>query len=203
MRRLVPRSIATAVLALATPALAEPTPSPTPPQTADVTVAVRADDARATLERRASVQSLAAVPLPNASLASVETWTPACAAPCVARLDPRFSYRVSGDGLVPSGAFTLPGGQERVLVDARMGSAYGRIGGAVLGAAGAGALLLGGAALVATPILEDHQVGSPSLRTGVLAGGVGLVGAGVLAVGAGLWMWLHNGTRVDVAGLAF
>jgi hypothetical protein len=77
-----------------------------------------------------------------------------------------------------------------------MGSSYGRVGGLALGGAGLGALLLGGAALVATPILEDRSVGSPELRTGVLAGGVGLVGAGVLAVSAGLWLWLHNGTRV-------
>jgi hypothetical protein len=197
MRRLVPRSFVSVVLTLAAPAVAQEAP-PKPPE---IAVALHADDGRATLERRASVESPAGFPFPDASLARIETWTPACVAPCAEKLDPRFSYRVSGDGLVPSGPFLLPQGRESVVVDARMGSAYGRVGGMLIGGAGVGALLLGGVALVATPILEDRNVGSPALRTGVLAGGVGLVGIGVLAVGTGLWLWLHNGTQVRLDAL--
>src|SRR5580704_4336542 len=58
-------------------------------QAAQVTVILRADD-------------------PHATIAGVATWTPECIAPCEARLDPKFTYRVAGDGLVPSDSFVLP-----------------------------------------------------------------------------------------------
>jgi hypothetical protein len=119
-------------------------------------------------------------------------------APCNARLDPRYAYRVSGEGLVPSRPFTLPQDKEHLVVDASMGSAYGRVGGLMLTAGGIGGLLLGGAALVASPILESQNLGSQTLRTSVLSAGVGLVGLGAIALGTGLWLWLSNDTKVNL-----
>jgi hypothetical protein len=155
-----------------------------------VQVDLRTDAPRTTLERRASVQNVASFP------------EPACVAPCATGLDRRYAYRVSGQGLVPSSPFTLPQDRDHLVVDARMGSSVGRVSGLVVASGGVGALLLGGAALVAAPILDSQNVGTPALRTGVLAGGVGLVGLGALALGAGLWLWLHNDTSVRFDAMA-
>jgi hypothetical protein len=181
-----------------------------------VTVLLRADDRHAMIERQKEVQTVAGVPLRDAAIFSIGTWEPACVAPCATKLDPRFSYRVAGDGLVPSDSFTLPQDRDHLKLDARMGSTTGRVGGGVLALGGAGGILLGAAALIATPILESQNVGSASMRTGVLAGGVVVSGAGVVALVSGLWLWLHNDTtlrqedgtamaraRVSTGGIAF
>jgi hypothetical protein len=39
-------------------------------------------------------------------------------------------------------------------------------------------------------------VGSPALRSGVLVSGAALTSLGALALGAGLWLWTRNDTRV-------
>ena len=199
MLRLVSLAFASLALSVASTASAQE-PAPVTPPT--VQVDLHTDAPRATLERRASVQSIASFPLPDTALAGIETWEPACVTPCATGLDRRYAYRVSGQGLVPSAPFTLPQDRDHLVVDARMGSSVGRVGGIVVAGGGVGALLLGGAALVAAPILDSQNVGTPALRTGVLAGGVGLVGLGALAFGAGLWLWLHNDTSVRVDATA-
>ncbi len=161
-----------------------------------ITVVLRADDGRATVERRTEVKSLVGFPLKDLSLASVATWEQACVAPCEVTLDSRYSYRIAGEGLVPSDAFTLPQGKDRVKLDAKMGSAYGRVGGGILSVAGAAGVVLGGAMLVATPILEGNGVGSKEFRSGILVGGASLAGLGAMALVSGLWLFFQNDTTV-------
>jgi hypothetical protein len=200
-------------LAFSTTAFAEES-SPGGPR--PVTVVLQADDRHAMIERQKDVQTLSGIPLKDATIFSIGTWEPACAAPCALKLDPRFSYRVAGDGLVPSESFTLPQDRDHLKLDARMGSSTGRVGGAVLALGGVAGVLLGTAALVATPILQSQDVGTPAARTGVLAGGVVVSGAGVIALIAGVWLWLHNdttlrqddggataGAHITAAGIAF
>ena len=165
------------------------------PSPHSVVVVLHADAPGATIERRASVRSLSGLPIEEASIAGVATWVAECTAPCETKLDTKYTYRVAGDGLVPSGSFTLPQ-QGPVVMDAEVGSATGRLGGLGIGALGAGGLVLGVAALAVTPILAEDHVGSPEVRTGVLAGGIAVTALGALAFGAGLWLWAHNETTV-------
>jgi hypothetical protein len=165
-------------------------------------VELTADDERATIERRVATSSPGGLPLLETGLFSVGHWEHACVAPCEVRLDPRYTYRVAGDGLVPTGSFAIhpsdaagaAGADTRVRVDAKMGSSTGRVAGVVSTAAGALAIAAGGAALVASPILASEDVGSEGFRSAVVAGGVGAVSVGVLAAGVGLFLWLTNGS---------
>jgi len=182
-------------------------PVPAPAQAAadapqSVTVTLHASDPSTRLERRTQTQTYGGLPFKDASLFGVATWEPACAAPCGTKLDPRFAYRVTGEGMVPSDAFALPLGSPKLGVDAKMGSSTERLGGIALTGAGAAGLLLGGAALVASPILQSQEVGSQSFRTGVLAGGVVVAGAGAIALVSGLWLWMHSDTTYRVEAQA-
>jgi hypothetical protein len=172
----------------------EPAPAPASPE-AGVFVHLRADDPRATLERRSKVETYSGLPIKDAAIVGVATWTPECVAPCEASIDPKYAYRVGGDGLVPSSTFILPRGGD-VTVDAKMGSAYGRLGGLALVGTGAGGMVLGVAALAVTPILANDNVGTPAVRSGVMVSGAALTGLGALALGAGLWLWAQNDTKV-------
>jgi len=175
------------------PASASASTSASAPASAP-TVELNADDARATIERRAATSSPGGAPLFETGLFTVGHWEHQCVAPCAVRLDPKYTYRVAGDGLVPTDGFALPRQGDRVRVDARMGSSTGRGAGVLTTAAGAGLMALGGLALVASPILASEDVGSEGFRTGVVVGGVSALSVGVLAVGAGLYMWLANGS---------
>lgn len=185
-----------ALSTFAAPALAEEAEGAPPTPSERVTVVLRADNPHATLERRAKVETYAGLPIKDAAIAGVATWTPECTAPCEASLDPKFTYRIGGDGLVPSDAFTVPHGANPFLVDARMGSATGRLGGLAVAGAGAGGLVLGATALAVSPILAHDDIGSPALRTGVLASGIAVTALGACVLGAGLWLWSKNDTKV-------
>lgn len=189
-------AVALTCSAVSATALAEEPPKDTASGPKPVTVVLQADDHHAMIERQKEVQTFAGLPLKDAAIFSVGTWEPACVAPCATKLDPRFSYRVAGDGLVPSDSFTLPQDRDHLMLDAKMGSSVGRVGGGVLALGGAGAVLLGAAALIATPILESQNLGSSSLRTGLLAGGAVVSSAGVVALISGVWLWLHNDTTL-------
>lgn len=165
-------------------------------------VELHADDGRATIERRVGTSSYAGLPFAEAGFASVGHWQHACVAPCRVRLDPRFSYRVAGDGLVASDSFALPEGKDRVRVDAKMGSSAGRVVGILLTGAGALGVAVGGAALGVSPILASEEVGSQAFRTGVVAGGVGVLGVGLLTMGAGLYLWITNGSTTQTESSA-
>jgi hypothetical protein len=175
------------------------TPSPAradePAPAADApTVTLHASEAGTRLERRTQTQTYGGLPFKDATLFGIATWEPACAAPCGTKLDPRFAYRVAGEGLVPSDAFALPASHDGLAVDAKMGSSYQRMAGIGLSGAGGLGLLLGGAALVATPILESDHLGSSTFRSGVLTGGVVVAGAGAIALVSGLVLWLSSDT---------
>lgn len=188
---------------------ADPVTPPTAPVAAPAAkaalgtyVELHADDGRATIERRVGTSSYAGLPFAEAGFASVGHWQHACVAPCRMRLDPRFSYRVAGDGLVATDSFALPEGKDRVRVDAKMGSSTGRVAGILLTGAGALGVAVGGAALGVSPILASEEVGSQAFRTGVVAGGVGVLGVGLLTMGAGLYLWLTNGSTTQTESSA-
>jgi hypothetical protein len=183
----------------------EDAPPAGPPASPDVGVVVRASDPRATLERRTKIESVAALGLPDLGIGGVESWTAECVAPCEARVRAGQVYRVAGAGLVPSEPLTFSAGSP-VLVQADMGSADRRLLGIGLAGGGVAGLLLGTGALVATPILAHDDVGSPTLRTTVLASGVAVTTLSAFVLGAGLWLWSRNATHVQqdpLRGIAF
>ena len=166
-----------------------------------VVVELAADDGRATIERRVSTTS--GLPLVETGIFSVGQWEHACVSPCQVKLDPKYAYRVAGDGLVPTDSFALrPGGAERVRVDAKMGSSSGRVAGMLTTGAGLFWMAAGGAALIATPILESEEAGSKGFRTAVFAGGVTALSAGVIATGVGLYLWLTNSSSARATQVA-
>jgi len=201
--------------ALGGPAFADGASAGGPPQPlegedgareAKVSLFLRADDPHATLERRAKVETYAGLPLKDATIAGVATWTPECTAPCRVQLDPKYTYRIAGAGLVPSDSFTLPRDGNPLVVDARMGSAYGRLGGLALSGAGAAGVILGGTAVAVSPILAHDDIGTPTVRSGVLISGIALTALSAFVLGAGIWLWTHNDTRVTpdpMRGIAF
>lgn len=156
-------------------------------------VELSADDGNATIEKRTGTTA-PSLGILETGILSVGQWQHACVAPCQMRLDPRFTYRVAGDGLVPTSSFVLPRGEDRVRIDAKMGSSPARVSGMILTGAGAAAIALGGAALIASPILASEDAGSEGFRTAVLAGGIGAVSVGAIAATVGLFMWLSNGS---------
>lgn len=165
-------------------------------------VELAADEGNATIEKRVGTTGPSGLGLVETGVLSAGQWSHACVAPCQTRLDPRFTYRVAGDGLVPSDSFVLPRGDDRVRVEAKMGSSPARVGGVLLTGAGALALAAGGAALVASPILASEDVGSQGFRTGVLAGGIGAVSIGAVAATVGLFLWLSNGSSARAQTVA-
>lgn len=168
--------------------------APAPAERPKVRIALRSDDSAATLEERVATESptMLGMTMPVGSLA---TWRPICTAPCTAEVSADIPHRVGGDGLVPSRSF-VPRAGNNVAIDAKMGSAPGRVGGAVLAFAGAGGMLLGGALAVTSPILASQDVGSPELRSGMLAGGLAVAGVGLVATAAGIYLYLSNQTSV-------
>jgi hypothetical protein len=157
-------------------------------------VELSADEGHATIEKRTGTSAATGLGPCETGVLSVGHWQEVCVAPCQVRLDPNASYRVSGEGLVPSNSFTLPRNEDHVRVDAKMGSSPGRVGGMLLTATGIASLALGGLALGASPILASEDVGSEGFRTGVLAGGIGAVSIGAIALTTGIFLWLSNGS---------
>lgn len=190
-----------AVVGPPTAVAAAPTPAaPAAPPAA--VVHLDADDHRATIERRVGTQSPSGMPLLETGLFSVGQWEHACVAPCTVKLDTRYSYRVAGDGLVPTDSFSLPRSGDRVRVDAKMGSSTGRVTGALTVGGGILALSAGALALVATPILHSEDVGSEGFRTAVLTGGIGAVSIGAVAVAIGTYLWFTNSSSARTTEVA-
>jgi hypothetical protein len=158
-------------------------------------IELHADDGNATIERRTGTSTYAGIPLVDSSVASVAHWEQACVAPCALRLDPRYTYRVAGDGLVPSGSFALPRSGDHVRVDAKMGSQTGRLLGIGMTGLGALGVVTGGLAVGAFPVLDSQDVGSRGFRTAVLAGGLSVLAAGLVTGITGLYLWLSNGSH--------
>ncbi len=191
-----------------------PAPAPAPPApapasapaaaapAASAVVQLDADDHRATIERRVGTQSPSGMPLLETGFFSVGQWEHACVAPCTVKLDTRYSYRVAGDGLVPTDSFSLPRSGDRVRVDAKMGSSTGRVTGVLTVGGGVLALGAGALALVATPILHSEDVGSEGFRTAVLTGGIGAVSIGAVAVAIGTYLWFTNSSSARTTEVA-
>jgi hypothetical protein len=184
------------------PTLAFADPEIGPPAADKPTVELSADDTRATIERRVATSSPGGLPLVETGVFSVGHWEHQCIAPCSVQLDPKYAYRVAGDGLVPTDSFAIPRTPGKVRVDAQMGSSTGRVLGVIGTLGGALAIAGGGAALVATPILESNDVGSKGFRSAVLAGGVGLVSVGVVSAAIGLYLWISNGSHARTEQVA-
>ncbi len=168
---------------------------------AKVVVELRANDPRATLERRQGTTALGGLGLPDLALGGLTHWEAACVAPCAAPVHAHSTYRIAGEGLVPTPTFALPrttaGAPGAPLrIDADLGSSTARLSGMVLTAGGAGAMLLGATALVVSPILSANDVGSQGFRTGVVAGGAGALGLGVLLAAVGVTLWVTNGSSL-------
>ncbi len=160
------------------------------------TVVVNTESNHATIERRVNTSSYSGLPLADASFGSISQWEQVCVAPCERPLDKRHSYRIAGEGLVPSDSFTLPRERDRLTLDAKMGSSYGRLAGIGLTLLGASGMLLGGGATIASPILESQDAGSKGLRTGLLAGGITVLSAGLVSAGVGVYLWATNATTI-------
>lgn len=123
-------------------------------------IELRASDPRAVIERKTGSSSPSGVPFAETSFFSVGHWEHACVAPCQLELDPKFSYRVSGDGLVPTDSFTIPRGRDRVRFEAKMGSSTGRLAGILL--TGAGAVSAG----IGEPHPGERRRGQPGISLG-------------------------------------
>lgn len=175
------------------PATVEPAGALEPRES--VAVELRANDGRATMERRKGTQTLSGLGLADLGIGGVTEWEPVCVAPCAAKLSPRDTYRIAGDGLVPSATFALPRASH-LRLDADLGSSRARVSGVLVTLAGAGAMALGTGALVASPFLAEGDVGSQGFRTGVLAGGVGSLALGTVLVAVGVTLWATNGTSL-------
>jgi hypothetical protein len=175
---------------------------PSGPAPSGPVVELSADESNATIEKRVGTTGPSGLGIVETGVLSVGQWQHACVAPCQMRLDPNYSYRVSGDGLVPTSSFTIPREGDHVRVDATMGSSPARVGGMLLTGGGLLALAAGGAAMIATPILESEDVGSKGFRTGVLAGGIGALSVGAIATTIGLFMWLSNGSSAHTQTVA-
>lgn len=185
-------TVPTAPAPITTSATPAPTPAPSAATAVDhVTVELRANDTRATLERRKSTQTFSGLALPDLAIGGLTEWETVCVAPCVMPVSTRATYRVAGDGLVPSSTFALPR-TPHLRLDADLGSSRSRVSGALLTLAGAGALVLGTGAAITSPILAANDVGSDAVHTGLLAGGVGTASVGALLVAVGVTLWITN-----------
>jgi hypothetical protein len=204
LRPLILSSLALSMLT-ATPARADDA-APAHAEAAPVTVVLRANTPRATLERRDSIATYAGVPIKDAAIFGLATWSPACTAPCEAALDPKYTYRIGGDGLVPSDSFVLPHDGSKLVMDAKMGSAAERVSGLGLSVMGAGGLVLGATALAISPILAADDVGSSTARAAVLGSGIAVTALSATVFGVGLYLWSHSETKVrpaDMRGFTF
>ena len=165
-------------------------------------VELSADEGPATIEKRTGTSAATGLGPFETGVMSLGHWQEVCVAPCQVRLDPNASYRVAGDGYVPTHSFILPRNEDKVRVDAKLGSSPARISGILLTAGGVASLVAGGLALAATPILQSEDVGSEGFRTAVLAGGVGAVSVGAIALTTGLFLWLSNGSSAHTQTIA-
>jgi hypothetical protein len=102
------------------------TTAPATPTTSWPYITLVASSPRASLQRRDETGS----------------WDDVCDPPCEHRQDPKPKYRVAGIGLIPSDPFSLPEGNRRVEVNARLGTHGKQIAGKVIGGIGVGTFCL-------------------------------------------------------------
>ena len=117
-----------------------------------------------------------------------------CAAPCNKSVDPRFLYRVAGDGITPSPSFRFPPGHSAYKLEVDAGSSSAHTAGVVLTTAGICLAALGGAFLAVAAVDRESPAVVPT--AGAVGGGVGLIS---MAVGIPLWLSSGTSVRVDAA----
>jgi hypothetical protein len=140
-----------------------------------------------------------------------DSWALACAAPCNERVDPRLTYRVMGDDILPSIDFHLsPGSAPVILRVTPARHNHGALG-EILALSG-GVTGLAGVLLLLLDIAEHEAAnavgsGSPDAQTKLQGRanaygeiGVGFVGAGVV-LGVSAFFVLQSGTT-DLAPIA-
>jgi hypothetical protein len=150
--------------------------TPTP---AEVYVDLRADDPHVRIDRL--VGSLT---------------TPICTAPC-RRLLPRDGiYVIQGDGVPATSHFELPADRQQVTLDVRAGSSGRRVAGGALIAVGVVVGYIGVLAVEASTLSNSFN-NSPSAGTqGPSAWSVALLGGGLVATLAGVYLCVTTHTTV-------
>jgi hypothetical protein len=122
----------------------------------------------------------------------VDDWSDVCGAPCDRYVPTGARLRLQGEGFTPSKTFRLPDGQREVTVDVKRIGSSGRRGagvGLLSGGVGLGlGLALGGGILL---VLDSTD----NLGRGFLAGGVALVGVGLIV---GIPLLATSGTSVRI-----
>ena len=133
----------------ASASLAQPAPQPLPAPSATTTpsittpgadwvdITLLSDDPRAALFRKEAAKRAVGDEVGNA-------WVWVCDAPCNAKVDPRLTFRVMGEGLEPSTEFNLAPGSGHVTLQVHTASRSGHTAGIGFAVVGATAALAGG-----------------------------------------------------------
>lgn len=154
-------------------------------------VTIESDDNRVALFRSMGSTQVVAYSQMGAMVGNMESWKQVCRAPCGVTTDVNERYAIRGDGIVPSGHFSLPF-QPTVTLHVKSGSAAQRLAGVLLLSLGVGGITTGGILLAMGPILSlaykdignsyqpdsSYRVGGGvmiGLGVGMLAGGIALM----------------------------
>jgi hypothetical protein len=119
-----------------------------------------------------------------------DSWAFVCAAPCGVRVDPRFTYRVMGDKIVPSIHFNLAPGAGHVALEVHPTRPGSHTVGAVLAVTGA-VLAFGGVLMLLADAVESSvanglggESGAAESELSASAKTYGNIGIGLVAAGA-------------------
>jgi hypothetical protein len=134
-----------------------------------------------------------------------EGWQTVCQLPCDRQLDPSLEYRVAGAPWARfdrTDAFALPSGKSSLRLDADLASDKTRSAGFQLVAFGVPAIPTGLVIAIVAAMSAGHAnpgPGSdPKVERAVAYGGLGLTGAGVVALATGIGLMLGNRTHVTM-----
>ena len=199
------------------PAVAPPPPAPVAPPVparpdAQTIVHIETNDPAVTLTRQMGQGAVVGYGYNGSYVGTVTMWQNVCRAPCDQPVDRSAEYAIRGNGITPSGLFTLPASGPTLLrvragrFGARLGSAM-AIGFGVMGII-TGAIMVGMGPLIYNPndpFVNDPFFTSPAERAAkqaqsrnvTIAGGV-ILGVGILATGGGIAGVVLSGTKVTV-----
>ncbi|HEY1954300.1 MAG TPA: hypothetical protein VGH28_01780 [Polyangiaceae bacterium] len=194
------RTIQWSALAPQPPAVtvqAAPPPVPVtqaPPAGPSTHVMIDADEPGVTLLRVTGLGMVQATSSYGTTFGAFMSYAPICVAPCEANLETSGMYRVAGDGVTPTGTFSLPppsaNGAMRLHVHA--GSLGARVGGLWLTVGGITIALAGGVLAGTAAALQSSQAD----LSGLLIGGLVTAGIGVVMTAIGIPLIAQSGTSV-------